>query len=115
MRLEKLENIDQIKNAQIGDIFPALNHMDYIDGKMDVMVEEIKGKEITLIGKHIVSGAYLRYNIKDIEKEMGVRTGMVGEGRFWFCAYTPSDTPNVEWDRVDKKDSIIKKYEKVTN
>ena len=112
MIYKTLENIEQVKNAQVGDVLPILNQGDWFDGRMMSMVENKNGNEITFIGQH-VNGAYLRYNIKNIEKETGIIRSklMVGSDviRFWINAYV--DTPNATEEVVNKNDPIIKKYQ----
>jgi hypothetical protein len=114
MKIKSLENIEQVKNAQIGDVLPILNQGDWVDGRMMGMVEKKNGEGITFIGQH-VNGAYLRYDIKDIKKETGIiKSKLMTENdvvRFWFNAYV--DTPNATQEEVNENNPIVKKYQEL--
>jgi hypothetical protein len=111
MIIKSLENIEQVENLQIGDIFPILDQADWIDGRMIGMIEKKEQNQITFIAQHPFSKSYLRYQIKDINRERGVIENpfdMKDVTRFWISAY--SDTPNAKSERIDDNDPIIKKY-----
>ena len=48
MKYETLENMEQVKNLQVGDVFPVLDQGDYIDGRFDAMLLE-RDEEGTMI------------------------------------------------------------------
>jgi len=116
MKIQSLENIEQVNNLNVGDVFPALNQGDWIDGRMNVLVEKKEGNEITFIGQHVFSKNYLRFNIKDITKERGIVESIIIEDnckRFWFNQY--SNTPNATAELIDNDSPIIKKYQEAIN
>jgi hypothetical protein len=116
MRIKSLENIEQVKNLQEGDVFPVLNQGDWIDGRMLAMVEKKNENNIQFIGQHLFSKNYLRFNIKDIYKETGIIKRITKYDdctRFWFNQY--SDTPNATSELINENDSIIKRYQEAIN
>jgi hypothetical protein len=104
-----LENIEQVKNAEIGDIIPVSNN--YWGARYDNMtaiVEDKKDNGITLVCKHI-SGEFQRFKIEGIEKDS--KSGSprsIKDGR--YCFAITSAVNNEQFESVRENDHIIKKY-----
>jgi hypothetical protein len=116
MKIQSLENMEQVKIAQVGDILPIRNLCGMIitKGKMEGMIESKNENEITFIGKAI--GANVRIKIKDLTKEEGISLNFYKDDdgiiRYLFYASYNNcfDTPNAIWDWVDFDDPIDQKY-----
>ena len=106
-----LENLDEVRNAKIGDIIPMFNNADYLDGRMDGMILENKNDKLILVVKATPEEIYSRIEIKDIKKEVGIFPfDFEGKTKFFITIDAESD-PNILLTSLNENDSLIKKYQ----